>query len=819
MKMATINGVELEGFNLRMVSTHRNEMIDVPGSSENCITDMGYDGLILRLEGFETTIENYDAVIAEFMKSGAQTLIVREGWQYQVYSVQLAPSMLDGNPDTHFPYDLLLYTLTPYRESTALLSRSKEITSDGEEWIAEDMPSDNLLDNWRFDEWSDGISSAPDGWSKGGTILQAPSLIGDYSAKLTNVASTAAYISQMIDETIVDGGTYTFGMWVKCGTASRVRLIIYDNDGSGDIASASDYHIGSGNYEWMTVTRTFRTGLITASLRVHNYVGTGAVISIYCDGAVLVEGSSIKAPIQNILSDSSFEEWSSGVTSAPDDWTLYGSGATILRVAGTHGQYASQLTRNGTDCQMYQHNYNVYHQGKTLTASEWVKCSVAGRAFITIYDGFSTTNSSYHTGSGEWEWLTVTKTLNVAATHMSIYLKISNGDTSAQFDQAILIEADEMPSDRYDADIRSTGNVDSIPDIQIKGGVPSATYARTCGILNEDTNATIYSTGLESYQLIDTVIYSAKVGCAHKLTYLEAWIHSETAKTAYCKITYQAASLNSGVETDAVVFTTSSSSYVEKTNVPNIQAAIDETLTVKYYIKTSAVGYDAYSKDTITRTQEYRHDILESPEIYNVTDDTIKSLVANQVLEDMLVRINADGTGTLRYEDDFTSEKWQDAYYDMNGVSQDTTNDELDLGNNDYLAYKIETKWPITGIPVLTALIDRVASMMHISISDDAVTWHNIYTDTVDNVETDYELDSSGLSLKGLTSFYFKFICDSDDVAIIKNFDLCINKVTLDAEHPKIIGGASSKFKCDFGSGSSENCEVTLEFRERSWVG
>ena len=140
--MATINGVALTGFNLRVVAIHRNNPINIPGSDTNFITDMGFDGLVLRMTGFETTLTTYDAGIKEVMKSGPQTLIIRTGWQYPVYSTQLTPSRLDGFTDNYFPYDLMLYTSTPYRETTTETTQSKTITTNNQEWSQDDSAND-----------------------------------------------------------------------------------------------------------------------------------------------------------------------------------------------------------------------------------------------------------------------------------------------------------------------------------------------------------------------------------------------------------------------------------------------------------------------------------------------------------------------------------------------------------------------------------------------------------------------------------------------------------------------------------------------------
>jgi len=140
--MATINGVTFNMVNLRPVAVHRNSISEQPGSDTNFITDMGYDGLVLRLEGFEETLATYDSVISEFMKSGEQTLVHRTGWQFKVYSAQLTPELIAGFADNYFPYDLILYTSTPYRESTTETTRSKTITTNNQEWSADDSAND-----------------------------------------------------------------------------------------------------------------------------------------------------------------------------------------------------------------------------------------------------------------------------------------------------------------------------------------------------------------------------------------------------------------------------------------------------------------------------------------------------------------------------------------------------------------------------------------------------------------------------------------------------------------------------------------------------
>lgn len=137
----TINAVTFNLINLSIISTHRNRRTNQPGSDTNYITDLGYDGLTIRINGFETTLAVYDNVIAEFMSSGEQTLIVRDGWQFKVHSTQVSPNMLQSKPN-YFPYSFTLITSTPYRESISEITRSKTITTNNQTWSADDSTND-----------------------------------------------------------------------------------------------------------------------------------------------------------------------------------------------------------------------------------------------------------------------------------------------------------------------------------------------------------------------------------------------------------------------------------------------------------------------------------------------------------------------------------------------------------------------------------------------------------------------------------------------------------------------------------------------------
>jgi len=666
--MTTINGITFNMVNLRPVAVHRNSISEQPGSDTNFITDMGYDGLVLRLEGFQETLATYDSVISEFMKSGEQTLVYRSGWQFKVYSAQLTPELIEGIVDNYFPYDLILYTSTPYRESTTLDCRAKAITANNQEWSAEDMPCNNLLDNWSFEDWAGGPSSAPDGWSgvNSPTIIQSSdSKLGTYSTSVTSSATNTRFRQTLSDPTKYRGKIITGGAWVKTSCTSTLLRV------ADSVSGTSDTHSGSGNYEWLTATRTI------------------------------------------------------------DDAT------------------------NSLEIQLYPDSVG--------------------------------------------------------------------GTESAIIDGAVLIEGDSIPDNTFIRDIDTDGSVNAVPDIKIMGGAVGTTLNRDSDESWDDTYVTQQTEVGTSWQLTYTKAYTAKNGRNYIIDTVGMDFREEfLGNDAYGKVTHQAASLNGGAETD-IPGASWSDNYdgdwasFSETDI-DIVCAHNETVTIRWYTRTNSGSDEVYSKNFDSVITTKRLNVCKEPIVYNTADTTVKSEVANEIEPDMVFRINTDGTGTITYADDFTTDKYQDAYLDQIGTTYDDANDELDFANSSYIIYKIDTKYPITGIPEFLSTIDIDSGTPTIKISEDDITYYDIDTAIVDNISTVYPLDNTAnLSLKGQTTYYIKINCDGSSTCSLTTFSLSIGIVTVDVEHPIINESGVSTYRCDQHTDSGLNCEISLRYRDRGW--
>jgi hypothetical protein len=210
----------------------------------------------------------------------------------------------------------------------------------------------------------------------------------------------------------------------------------------------------SANYMHGQVTSYSGTSLV---VDVQDVGGSGTKTSwnIYVSGnrgAVGPEGDVAgdgSVGPNNLITNGDFDLWSAGTSAAPDGWTLEGGGAAVARDPdGKKGLYCAKLTRVGTNCQLYQDTYiamgSTYCRNKTYILSAWVYASVANRTRIAAYNGTIGLYSSYHTGGGAWELLTIEFTVSAAATMVQVYCRLENGNTDVWFDCVMLTEGLSM---------------------------------------------------------------------------------------------------------------------------------------------------------------------------------------------------------------------------------------------------------------------------------------------------------------------------------------------------------------------------------------
>jgi len=123
----------------------------------------------------------------------------------------------------------------------------------------------------------------------------------------------------------------------------------------------------------------------------------------------------------NLLADPTFLIWPAGDALAPAHWVLSGAAAAIAR-AGTGlgdtsrkiGAFTAKVTAGGAAVAVLEQNLlpatgfdTGWQSGVSLSMGAWVRATAASAARLRITDGVNTSFSSFHTGGGAYEFLTI----------------------------------------------------------------------------------------------------------------------------------------------------------------------------------------------------------------------------------------------------------------------------------------------------------------------------------------------------------------------------------------------------------------------------
>ena len=152
----------------------------------------------------------------------------------------------------------------------------------------------------------------------------------------------------------------------------------------------------------------------------------------------------IKISPENLLPWSGMEDWESGASAAPTEHVLAGSGAAVARESTTIkiGTYSAKVTFGAADATLYYDLPSFAdYQGRKMTLGFWVYTATASLAKIQIGDGVGTSTSSFHTGGSSWEFLTVTRDIDVSATRIRVLCFVDIAGF-AYFDSGILVDGD-----------------------------------------------------------------------------------------------------------------------------------------------------------------------------------------------------------------------------------------------------------------------------------------------------------------------------------------------------------------------------------------
>jgi hypothetical protein len=209
------------------------------------------------------------------------------------------------------------------------------------------------------------------------------------------------------------------------------------------------------------------------------------------------------------------------------------------------------------------------------------------------------------------------------------------------------------------------------------------------------------------------------------------------------------------------------------------------------------------------------------------TADTDKVLRAASVLLNGATEvINADGSGTYNYIDDFSTEKY---LVDVNAISGDTYQsgtDDVDIADDGYVYWLVDVLYTITGDPIFTANIDVTAGTPTIQVAKDLDgspdNWYDIDTAIVDNASTEYTLISTAgnVSFDGESKVWVRIDCAGAGTVTctITSIEIDANLITIDASIPLIETGGANTFKINHDGVGDIAGTVSLIYPDRRYA-
>lgn len=249
-----------------------------------------------------------------------------------------------------------------------------------------------------------------------------------------------------------DDGTFTFGTGVNKAFVDQ----LYDQ---------IDDQVHSGTNPTVKPKQT--TDEVVAARGSMGSLDARLDVSLEENGALKTQASLVSVTTAgtivngNLAPNSDFLLWPNGDASAPAFWSVGGAGAAIARTGtglgdttrSKYGDFAAKLTYGSATAQLLQTILSAAAfaradglKSRKVSLGAWVKCSTAGIARLVLFDGVTSTASSFHTGGGTFEWLTVTHTMSGSATLLQVYCQVE-ASGSAYFGSVFPVISNVAPAD------------------------------------------------------------------------------------------------------------------------------------------------------------------------------------------------------------------------------------------------------------------------------------------------------------------------------------------------------------------------------------
>jgi len=178
---------------------------------------------------------------------------------------------------------------------------------------------------------------------------------------------------------------------------------------------------------------------------------------------------AFKISPENLMGDFGYmESWSKGTSVAPDGWAAIGTPGSIVRESTIKkfGNYSMKISASFGTTYGAEYRYDittrrvrqlsdsiigdVFFPGRTITFGCWVQTKTANKARIYIDDGVNRSNSTYHSGNDEFEFLTVEHQVDENLTKLQFGCEVGTGIAFAYFDGGIFVDGELLFTDFRD---------------------------------------------------------------------------------------------------------------------------------------------------------------------------------------------------------------------------------------------------------------------------------------------------------------------------------------------------------------------------------
>jgi len=273
-----------------------------------------------------------------------------------------------------------------------------------------------------------------------------------YNAETANLATTTftgALAGNATTSTNTTGNAAT--VTVADAASATTTYPLLGTAVSGSLSPKTDTGL-TYNADTNALTATTFVGAVTGAASLNALKAGDTMAGVLTQNGANLAGTAYQSQsFQNLLKNGDFESWSAGTSVAPDNWVAYTLSIARESTASNtkYGTYSMLLTSTGGVNDRIQNTAlsgtsYTSSVGKTFTYGVWVKSSVAVNVNI-LEDGIGRT-TSVSSGSGNWEVITVSKTVAGGGTGISAEIFMPASVSTAYIDGAILVEGSVVPA-------------------------------------------------------------------------------------------------------------------------------------------------------------------------------------------------------------------------------------------------------------------------------------------------------------------------------------------------------------------------------------